>query len=67
MKVVKFIKKNPKDIPRFGLAIGLLSALFKVTRFILTYYLPIKNEGLKAFISGLVCSLSLSKLTTASE
>ena len=55
--------RNYSDIPKFGVVVGLFSGLFKLTRCILNRYFQNMNPRLKAFIAGMICSLSLQLAT----
>lgn len=51
--------KDYKDIPKFGLVVGLFSGVFKAVRCVLNNYFPSMHPRLKAFISGVLCSFAL--------
>ena len=51
--------KQYSDIPKFGVVVGLFSALYKITRCLLNKYFPDMNVALKTYISGMVSSLAL--------
>ena len=57
------IAKNYKDIPKFGLVVGLFSGVFKLTRCLLNRYFKDMHPRFKAFIAGVVCSFSLQLAT----
>ena len=59
--------KNYSDIPKFGVVVGLFSGLFKFTRCLLNKYCPNMSPRLKAFISGMICSLSLQLATQGEQ
>lgn len=55
------------DIPKFGVVIGLVSALFKLSKCIFNRPLFAKiDQRIKVFVSGMIASLAL-RLATSSE
>ena len=59
----KSIRKSYIDIPKFGLVVGLFSALFKLARCLLNRHCKGMHPRLKAFLAGVLCSFSLSLAT----
>ena len=60
MRSITKVFQKPSDIPKFGLVIGLLSGLFKLTRCILNRDAFSQVDGrLKIFLQGIICSLAL--------
>jgi len=53
------LMKQYSDIPKFGIVVGLFSALYKITRCLLNKYFPDMNVALKTYLSGMVSSLAL--------
>ena len=56
---VSKVMQTYKEIPKFGLVLGLFSALFKITRCFFNKYFPDIDARVKNFMSGMVCSLAL--------
>eukprot|EP00347_Sterkiella_histriomuscorum_P006292 403353327 len=56
---IQSLLKQYSDIPKFGIVVGLFSALYKATRCLLNKYMPKLDRSLKLYIAGMVSSLAI--------
>ena len=63
----KSIRKSYIDIPKFGVVVGLFSAVFKLTRCLLNKYCENMHPRVKSFIAAMICSFSLQLATQGEQ
>ena len=53
------LAKDPFNIPKFGVVVGLFSGLYKLARCLLNRYWPELTPCCKTYAAGMFCSLAL--------